>query len=263
MNRLDKALKNANGNAILGLSVYTFDPLFVEIIAGLGFGALWVEMEHGPITFSEAGTLCRIASGLGLLTMIRIPDTRRENVLKAAEQDPDILAVPMVNTPDIAAEFVRHARYGPAGQRGFFGISRAMRYGMVESVRAQQERINEELCLMIQVETMEAVTRATDLCCTPGIDGIFLGPGDLSTSLGVTGNTRHPKVQEAMEQTIRVAKENGKRVAIACVPADAPHWKEAGVDLLLCGGNIACLREGAAAFLEKACAHPAARTKTS
>jgi len=250
MHRLDKALSKANGHAIVGLSVYTFDPIFVEIIAGLGFGALWMEMEHGPLTFAEAGTLCRIASGLGLLTMIRIPDARRENVLKAAEQDPDILDVPMVNTLEIAAEFVRHARYGPAGERGFFGISRAMRYGMVDSIREQQQRINDELCLMIQVETAEAVGRTADLCQTPGIDGIFLGPGDLSTSLGVTGNTRHPKVLEAMEHTIRAAKAHGKRTAMACAPADVPQWTQAGVDLLFCGGNIACMRMGAAATLE-------------
>jgi len=252
MHRLDKALSKANGGPVIGLSVYTFDPPFVEIVAELGCGALWVEMEHGPITFAEAGILCRIASGLGLLTMIRIPDTRRESVLKAAEQDPDILDVPMVNTPEVAAEFVRHARYAPEGQRGFFGISRAMRYGMVANIRDQQQRINDDLCLMIQVETAEAVGRTADLCRTPGIDGIFLGPGDLSTSLGVTGDTRHPKVQEAMEQTIRVSKENGKRVAMACAAADVPRWTQAGVDLLFCGGNIACMRQGAEALLKKA-----------
>jgi 2-keto-3-deoxy-L-rhamnonate aldolase RhmA len=254
MNSLDKALSKRNSGALLGLSVYSYDPLFVDLISRLGFDALWIEMEHGPLTFAEAGDLCRIASGLGLLTMVRIADTRRENVLKAAELDPDVLDVPMVNTPELAAELVRHARYSPEGQRGYFSISRAMHYGVVGSVREEQHRVNESLCLMVQIETAEAVSRAGDICGVRGIDAIFLGPGDLSTSLGVTGETTHAKVVEAMEQTVRTAKESGKRVAMACAPSDAPRWGKMGVDLLFCGGNISCLRFGAEQIMEKAAA---------
>jgi 2-keto-3-deoxy-L-rhamnonate aldolase RhmA len=210
-------------------------------------------MEHGPLTFAEAGDLCRIASGLGLLTMIRISDTRRENVLKAAELAPDIIDVPMVNTPEEAADLVRHARYAPEGQRGYFGISRAVRYGVLANgIREEQRRVNESLCLMVQVETAEAVKRTADICSVPGIDAIFLGPGDLSVSLGVTGETRHPRVQEAMAQTIRIAREKGKRVAMFCAPADAQRWAKAGVDLLFCGGNTSCLRMGAETILAQA-----------
>lgn len=251
MNNLDKALTKLRDRPLLGLSTYSYDPIFVEMLRHLGFDALWIEMEHGPLTFAEAGDLCRIASGLGLLTMIRISDTRRENVLKAAELDPDILDVPMVNHPETAAELVRHARYSPEGQRGFFSISRATRYGLASNIREEQRRINQSLCLTVQIETAEAVRCVREICRVPGIDAIFLGPGDLSTSLGVTGDTRHPKVVEAMERTVCTAKEEGKRVVIACAPGDAQRWAEKGVDLLFCGGNIACLRLGTEAILEK------------
>ncbi len=250
MSRLDKALAKRKGGALLGLSVYSYDPLFVEMIARLGFDALWIETEHTTLSLREAGDLCRIASGVGLLTMLRIADVRRENVLKAAELDPDILDVPMVNAPETAAELVRHACYPPKGNRGFFSVSRAMRYGIGGDIREEQRRINEDLCLMIQVETTEAVRRAEDLCAVPGIDAIFLGPGDLSASLGVTGETRHPRVVEAMQQTIRVAKARGKRVGMACAPGDAASWAAGGVDLLFCGGSIACQRRGAQEILQ-------------
>jgi 4-hydroxy-2-oxoheptanedioate aldolase len=251
VSRLDDALSKKSG-ALLGLSVYSYDPLFVEMIAGIGFDALWIETEHTTMTLNEAGDLCRIASGVGLLTMLRIADVRRENVLKAAELDPDILDVPMVNTPEMAAEFVRHACYAPKGDRGFFGVSRAMRYGLSGDIREEQRRINESLCLMIQIETMEAVNHAGELCDVPGINAIFLGPGDLSVSLGVTGETRHPRVFAAMEQTVQIARSKRKRVATACAPADAAHWAAAGVDLLFCGGSITCQRAGAQAVMEKA-----------
>lgn len=260
MSRLDEAVSRRKRGALLGLSVYSYDPVFVELIAGIGFDALWIEMEHTAMTLREAGDLCRIASGAGLLTMIRIADVRRENVLKAAELGPDILDVPMVNTPEIAEKLVRHACYAPKGNRGFFSVSRAMRYGLGDDIREEQSRINERLCLMIQIETVEAVSRAGELCDVPGIDAVFLGPGDLSVSLGVTGETRHALVVDAMEKTIRIAKTRGKRVALACGPADAAHWAAVGVDLLFCGGSIACQRAGAQAVMEKAAKCPLGNT---
>lgn len=252
MSRLDGALSKQKGRTLLGLSVYSYDPLFVEMIARMGFDALWIETEHTTMTLGEAGDLCRIASGLGLLTMLRIADVRRENVLKAAELDPDILDVPMVNSPETARELVQHARYPPEGNRGFFSVSRAMHYGLGGDIREEQRRVNENLCLMIQIETAEAVSRAEEICEVPGIDAIFLGPGDLSASLGVTGETRHPTVVEAMDRTVRLAKAKGKRVGMACAAGDAARWAERGVDLLFCGGSIACQRAGAEAILQKA-----------
>ena len=100
------------------------------------------------MTFHEAGDLCRIAAGAGLLTMIRIPDARRESVLKAAELGPDILDLPMANSVEIATEFVRLARFPPEDNRGFFGVSRAVHYGVSGSIREEQCRVNRELCLM-------------------------------------------------------------------------------------------------------------------
>lgn len=251
MNRLDQAIQKRDG-ALLGLSVYLYDPVFVEIAGLLGFDVLWIELEHGPLSYAEAGDLCRIAVGAGLQTMIRIPDARRESVLKAAELGPDIVDLPMANSPEIAAELVRHARYPPQGNRGFFGVSRAVCYGISGDIREEQKRVNRELCLMIQVETQEAVDRIEELCRVPGIDAVFLGPGDLSASLGVTGELNHPLVEQAMERTIAVARTHGKRIAMACAPTDAASWARKGVDLLFCGGSAACQRMGAQEVLRLA-----------
>jgi 4-hydroxy-2-oxoheptanedioate aldolase len=91
MNRLRKAVEQNNGQTLLGAALYFYDPVFLEVAAHLGYQAIWIEMEHAPITFAEAADLCRMASGSGMLTMIRIPDSRRENILKAAECGPDII----------------------------------------------------------------------------------------------------------------------------------------------------------------------------
>ena len=103
MNRLHQAIKDAAGRPLLGAALYSYDPIFLEIAAHMGFQVIWIEMEHAPISFSEAADLCRMAAGTGMLTMIRIPDARRESVLKAAECGPDIIDIPMVDTPEEVA----------------------------------------------------------------------------------------------------------------------------------------------------------------
>ena len=142
-------------------------------------------MEHAPITFAEAADLCRMASGSGMLTMIRIPDSRRENILKAAECGPDIIDVAMVDEPAQMQEMLEYGRFAPAGGRGYFSVSRAVHYGVLNSVTETQQNLNRELCLMAQVETTEAMKNLEQLAAVPGVD-LFVGPADLAASLGTT-----------------------------------------------------------------------------
>src|SRR3954468_17120025 len=164
MNRLAQAIEKNGTGPLLGAATYFYDPTFLEIAALVGYQVAWIEMEHAFISFAEAADLCRIASGLGMLTMIRIPDTNRTTVLKAAECGPDILDLPMANSPEELREFVHHARFPPAGIRGFFSVSRAVGYGLAGKVSDVQQQLNSELCLMVQIETRQAVDRVTDLC---------------------------------------------------------------------------------------------------
>jgi 4-hydroxy-2-oxoheptanedioate aldolase len=252
MNRLQKALKNNGGGPILGAAAYLYNPEFLEIAALMGFKAAWIEMEHTFLTIAQAADLCRIASGFGMLTMIRIPDAQRCTVLQAAECGPDVIDLPMANTPELLEELVRNAKFPPDGVRGFFSVSRAVKYGLDGPVTDRQQELNRELCLMVQVETREAVDRVEELCAVPGIDGIFLGPADLSASYGVPGQTGHKRVFEAVARTVAAAKAHGKQTAAGVSPQDLPFWIEQGVDLLFCINDIAAMKVGAAHALEAA-----------
>src|ERR1700733_11077870 len=95
MSRLRRLLNEQGSGPLLGAAAYFNDPVFIEMCAYLGFQVMWIEMEHSHITFAEAVNLIRISQGCGLLTMIRIPNASRENVLKAAECGPDIINIPM------------------------------------------------------------------------------------------------------------------------------------------------------------------------
>jgi 4-hydroxy-2-oxoheptanedioate aldolase len=246
MNRLRQALAKRNGKTLLGAACYFYDPIFLEIAARVGFDAIWIEMEHAAISFSEAADLCRMAAGTGMLTMIRVPDTRRESMLKAAEVGPDIIDVPMVDSPEQMNEMVRYARFAPTGARGSFSVSRAVKYGMVDNVTDEQARLNQELCLMAQVETKEAVDRIEELCAVPDIE-IFVGPADLSSSYGVPGETLHPKVRQAVESIVTATRAHGKLLATACAPKDFPFWAGLGIDLLFCANDITSMKQGAQA----------------
>jgi 2-keto-3-deoxy-L-rhamnonate aldolase RhmA len=251
MTRLQKLLKQNGPGPLFGAAAYYYSPAFVEICAYVGYKAMWIEMEHSHITFAQAADLCRISQGAGLLTMIRIPDFSRENVLKAAECGPDIIDLPMANTADTLREMVRYARFAPEGERGFFSVSRAVKYGLVSSVPAEQQKLNEELCLMAQIETTSAMDNLEEICAVPGVD-IFMGPGDLAASLGVPGQTGHALVKEAAELAVRTAKQHGKAVAVGAAPADFNFWVALGVDLLFCTNDTACLKLGAQSILQRA-----------
>jgi 4-hydroxy-2-oxoheptanedioate aldolase len=249
--RLQRLRQEVKPGPVLGAAAYFNDPIFIEMCSYLGFSVMWIEMEHSHITFAEAANLCRISQGCGLLTMIRIPNASRENVLKAAECAPDIINVPMANSSRELQELTKYARFAPKGERGFFSVSRAVKYGAVPNVPAEQQKLNDELCLMAQIETALAVARLEEICGVPDVD-IFIGPSDLAASLGVPGQTCHPLVQESGELVVGAAKRHGKLVAVGSMPADFKFWVKAGVDVLFCTNDTSCLRIGAQVVLQQA-----------
>jgi len=248
MNRLQQALDANGGKSLFGAALYFYDPIFLEICAHLGYQAIWIEMEHGHITFAEAADLCRMAAGSGMLTMIRIPDVRRENVLKGAECGPDILDVPMVETPEQMNELREYARFAPLGSRGMFSVSRAVNYGIPGPVVARQQNLNTALCLMAQIESNAALGRVEELAAVPDVD-LFIGPADLAASLGVAGHTSHPTVQAAAARIVKAARNHDKRVATACAPEEFGFWLGLGIDLLFCANDISCLKQAAGDLL--------------
>lgn len=248
MNRLRQAVHDNGGKSLLGAAVYFYDPIFLEICSHLGYQAIWIEMEHGHITFAEAADLCRMAAGSGMLTMIRIPDVRRENVLKGAECGPDILDVPMIETPEQMHDLREYARFAPIGNRGMFSVSRAVNYGIPGGVVAKQQNLNTSLCLMAQIESEAALGRIDELAAVPDID-LFIGPADLAASLGVPGQTSHPSVQAAAEKVMQAARTHEKCVATACSPEEIGFWLGLGIDLLFCANDISCLKQAASDLL--------------
>jgi 4-hydroxy-2-oxoheptanedioate aldolase len=251
MNNLRQAVQKNGGKTLLGGALYFYDPIFLEICAHLGYQAIWIEMEHGLITFAEAADLCRMAAGTGMLTMIRIPDVQRANVLKAAECGPDIIDAPMIERPEQMQDLRKYARFGPQGSRGIFSVSRAVNYSIPGGQIAKQQALNTELCLMAQIESNAALSRLDELAAVPDVD-LFIGPADLAASLGFPTQTGHPVVQAAARDIVKAARAHNKCVATAAPPSDFQFWLDQEIDLLFCANDISCLKKAAADCVSEA-----------
>jgi 4-hydroxy-2-oxoheptanedioate aldolase len=233
-----KLRQQAKQNGLVGLTLNTFDPIFVDVAARFGFDIVWIEMEHSCITMREAEQLCRMISGVGMLSLIRLPNGARDVALKAAETGVDMLMVPMINNPTELEQFVAHTRYAPDGQRGFYRYSRAMNYGLGDTVVELRRQANENLMLWGQIETLSALDRLPELCQVDGIDGLFMGPGDLSSAYGVPGQLSDQRVVDAVSTGVATSQLYQKCTGTVARVADAKRWIEQSVDVLFVGGNV-------------------------
>lgn len=236
--QLLKARQKLKRRPLVGVTVNTFDCVFIDIVANFDVDVIWIEMEHSSTSMREAEMLCRIINANGMLSLIRLPSGDRDVALKAAETGADMLMIPMINEPAELERFVSHTRYAPHGDRGFYKPSRAMNYGLGSSIADLRRQANQDLMLWGQVETLSALARLPELCQVDGIDGLFMGPGDLSSAYGVPGETGDARVIEAVARGIATSQHFGRAAGTVSRPNDALQWCDQAVDLLVVGGNV-------------------------
>jgi 4-hydroxy-2-oxoheptanedioate aldolase len=154
------------------------------------------------------------------------------------------LLVPMIDTPEHAALMVRAMRYPPEGIRGLgAALARASRWNQVDDYLAQA---NDEMCLLVQAETVLAMKNLAAIAATDGVDGVFFGPADLSASMGHRGQPQHPEVQQALLQGIATVRAAGKAPGIlAADPVQAQHYLQAGALFVAVGLDTALLVKAA------------------
>jgi 4-hydroxy-2-oxoheptanedioate aldolase len=159
------------------------------------------------------------------------------------------LLVPYVQSPEEAARAVAAVRYPPRGVRGVASTHRANRYGRVQDYFA---RADAEMCVLVQLETRASVDALEEIAGVDGVDGVFIGPSDLSASLNFLGEPRHPHVRSVIEDACRRARAVGTPIGIlAPVEDDAAAWLAMGFAFVAVGGDILCLRKAVDALAER------------
>jgi 4-hydroxy-2-oxoheptanedioate aldolase len=240
VNTFKKALRD--GKPLIGLWSSLSSPSATEILADSGFDWILIDTEHAPNETPMVADQLRAAS-LGTAAPVVRPAWNDQVILKRLlDVGVQTLLVPFVQSAEEAARAVAATRYPPRGMRGVASVHRANRYGRAPNYFA---RADDEMCVLVQLETRAAVDALEAIAAVDGIDGLFIGPSDLAASLGHLGNNGHPEVRQTIEKTCRRAQAVGKPIGIlAPLEADARAYIGMGFAYVAVGSDVVVLRNG-------------------
>ena len=248
MYALKKRLKS--GELLIGTMISEVrNPNIAYMLAQNGYDFLVIDNEHGSYSPETVSDLVAASRGAGIAPVVRIPEIRRETILKPLDAGAAGLLVPQVNTVKQAEEIMFHAKYPPAGNRGAALRRPHALYHKVPPVEYMREA-NEETLIAVQAETPESIQNLEAIAAVPGVDVVFVGPFDLSISLGFPGEINHPREMQAIERVVEVCRQS--RIASGIHLFDIPTlklWIEKGMRFLSYGSDVSFLADAAAAGL--------------
>jgi len=202
----------AAGKTALGSFMTSNAPDLVEVFALCGFDFVVIDNEHGPMGHESSQHLIRAAEFRGITPIVRIPDTMESSILHTLDVGAHGIQVPQVNDAETAGAVVRGAKYHPLGRRGL-AFTRSADYGLTDPDK-YFEYENSQTMIIVHCENTTCLENLDAVCQVPGIDVIFLGPYDMTQSMGITGQVTHPRIQEAACKVVAAAKKHGKIAGI-------------------------------------------------
>ena len=236
----------------LGTWLMSGAPATAEALGFAGFDWLVLDMEHVPIGVPEAAAILRTIAGTRAAPVVRLPSNDAVTVKRMMDAGAWTLMFPFVETPDEARRAVASTRYprpgaAIAGTRGFAAMHRASRFGtMPDYVR----RADDLPFVIVQLETPEAVVRLEEIAAVPGIDALFLGPGDLSVAMGQAGNVAAPEVQAAIVDVARRCRAIGMPCGIVGpTPEMVGGFVRAGYGFVAVASDMGMMMRQAAGYL--------------
>jgi 4-hydroxy-2-oxoheptanedioate aldolase len=204
-NNFKRAL--ASGAPQIGLWLSMTSPVATEVVAGAGFDWVLVDMEHSANDLADVVAHLRATVGGSAEPVVRVPWNEPVLVKRVLDGGARSLLFPFVQSADEARRAVAATRYPPKGIRGVAGTTRANRYGRVKDYA---KRVEDELCVLVQVETQQALGEIEAIAAVDGVDGLFIGPADLSASMGHLGNWQRPEIWQAIISAGERIRKAGK-----------------------------------------------------
>jgi len=234
LNHFKRAI--ASGKTPIGAWLMSAAPSTAEALGFVGFDFLVVDMEHTPIDTPQMIGILQAIAGTPAQAVVRPPWNDMVMVKRAMDAGAQSLLFPFVQNAEEAKRAVASTRYPPDGVRGVAGTHRGSRYGTVPDYL---KRANEEICVSVQIETLPALARLEEIAAVPGVDSIFLGPGDLSASMGFLGDIGNPAVQEKLKGAAQACKRLGKPTGIIGMNPDmAGRFVEYGFSWVAVGSDL-------------------------
>ncbi len=246
-NRFKHAI--AAGELQIGLWCSLCSNIAVDIVRDSGFDWLLLDTEHSPNEIPDILSQLQACEGGAATPIVRPAWNDMVIIKRCLDVGTQTLLVPYVQNAEEAKRAVEAVRYPPAGVRGVAVASRASRYGRVTDYL---KRANPEICLLVQVETRSAMEQLEAIASVEGVDGVFIGPSDLSASLGHIGNPAHPDVQKALENCVRRLKAIGKPAGILTSnEEEVRRYIGWGYTFVAVGSDVGLLGRGADALAKK------------
>lgn len=235
-NRVKEKMKN--GQKVIGCLGTLGSTAAVEVLAYAGLDVYMIDTEHGPFDVETALKLIMAAEIRGMTPMVRVKDGNRNSILKMLDVGAMGILIPFVKTVDEVKQIVNYGKYQPVGDRGFgtahkagFGHEQIFEEG---GVQAYFQWANENTLIIPQCETAEALDCIEEIAAIDGVDGIFVGPFDLSNSLGIPKEFENPEFIKAQERVIAACKANNKFCwTLGFYPEHAKKMFEMGYDGVL------------------------------
>jgi 2-dehydro-3-deoxyglucarate aldolase len=248
-NRVKQLLRQ--GKPSIGTWVTIGHPEITEILSGFGFDWILFDTEHAPLDSETVQAMMQGMSASETLPLVRLARNDPVLINKALDIGGAGVVIPLVNSREDALNAVRACRYPPEGSRGV-GPRRVVHYGADKEFYEYFKKANSEILVIPMLETETAIDHADEILSVDGVDGFFIGPTDLSTSLGIMGQWNDPKLEAAIQKALQAGKR--AKVAPGIVGLgleDAKKRLSQGFQFVSVGSDLSFLCEGAQACIEQ------------
>jgi 4-hydroxy-2-oxoheptanedioate aldolase len=214
----------------------------VEILAGSGFDWLLLDTEHSPNELPQVFNQLQAMMENDTHPIVRPPWNDMVMIKRFLDAGVQTLLIPTIQTAAEAAQAVAYTRYPPRGVRGYASTSRSSRFGRIDDYHTKCE---EEICVLVQIETKQGLDNLDAISRVEGVDGVFIGPGDLSAGLGYLGQASHPDVRKIIEDAIRRIAAAGNAPGILTpIEEEARAYMDAGCLFTAVGSDSGLLARG-------------------
>ena len=217
MNPFRHLLISSGAQRPLGTWILSTSPIVAEAVGHAGFDWGVIDMEHAPTDLGDLVQMLQAVGNTRMVPVVRVPWNDPVVLKRVLDAGAHSVMVPFVQNADEARRAVAATRYPPQGVRGMVGLSRASRFGTAHD---HFGTANRTISVIVQLESAEALERLEEIAAVEGVDGLFIGPADLSGSMGHVGQVSHPAVMEAMAEAARRAKAIGMPIGTIGVNAD-------------------------------------------
>ena len=235
------------GRAQIGLWLALANPVAAEICGGAGFDWLLLDGEHAPNDIPLLAAQLQALSALPTHPIVRVPIGETWLIKQVLDIGAQTVLVPMVETVDHARALARAMRYPPDGVRGVgAALARVSAYDRIPDYLTTA---NDEVCLLVQIESRAGLAALDEIAAVDGVDGVFIGPADLAADMGYLGNPGAPEVKAAVEEALKRIQSHGKPAGILTGDkAFARHCLDLGATFVAVGHDVGLLGDAAAAL---------------